>query len=120
MTEQKLPHTQSQQNINPDVTRLEPDEQEPQSSTDDESVIYENMAGAETGGTRSSKKTRDPAFKHVLEPATEAYEGTVNTRTPKTPVQGITAHSSQEESARQQKVVKDRPDAQAGVNHPKR
>jgi len=48
-----------------------------------------------------------------------AYEGSISTRTPKSQGQGITPRSSKEENARQEKVVRDRPDAQAGVNHAK-
>jgi hypothetical protein len=47
-----------------------------------------------------------------------AHEGSVTTRTPKAPAQGITDRP-EEESKRQQKVVNDRPDAQAGLNRSK-
>jgi len=42
--------------------------------------------------------------------------GSVSTRTPESDQQGITNHSASEESARQRKVVSERPDAQAGVD----
>lgn len=50
------------------------------------------------------------------EPQEAAHGGRTTTRTPKDETQGITSHAAKEESARQEKVVKDRPDAQAGLN----
>ena len=119
VTKQKTPHTQSQQNANPGQTDLEPGQQQQDSGRGPDADMYENMEGSETGGTRSSKKSPDLPAQHKTEPESVAYEGSVDTRTPKKPAQGITAHSSEEESARQEKVVNDRPDAQAGVNHSK-
>jgi len=65
---------------------------------------------------RAPREIETRSERHQIEPETEAHEGRVTSRTPKQPSQGITAHSAEEESERQEKVVKDRPDAQAGVN----
>ena len=117
MTKQTTPHTQSQQNANPAQTDLEPGQMQQDTGRGADATMYENMEGAETGGTRTPKRSPDLPAQHNTEPATEAYEGSVDTRTPRSPDQGITAHSASEESARQKKVVDDRPDAQAGVDH---
>jgi len=81
----------------------------------DDAQLYGNMDGAQTGGTRAfnANTGRTPTL-HVQEDA--ALTGTVNTRTPESDQQGITNHSASEESARQRKVVSERPDAQAGVD----
>jgi len=81
--------------------------------------ISAGMETADMGGDRSPRKTETRRNRRKSEPAIAAYEGSVSTRTPKNPGQGISNHSAAEESARQEKVVKDRPDAQAGVNHSK-
>jgi hypothetical protein len=117
MTKQTTPHTQSQQNVNPNQSDLELDQLEETSGTENDAEMYRNMDGAETGTNRAPHKFADPSGHRSIEPATTAYEGPLSTRTPKGPGQGITSRSSDEESTRQEKVVKDRPDAQAGVNH---
>ena len=119
MTKQKTPHTQSQQNANPAQTDLEPGQQQIEAGRGSDAELYENMEGSETGGTRTPKRSLDLPAQHNTEPAAAAYEGSLSTRTPRKPVQGITSHSSAEESERQKKVVNERPDAQAGVNHSK-
>jgi hypothetical protein len=115
MAKQKTPHTQSKRNAEPEVGDLET----AQDDFDGNDPIYSNMDGAETGTNRSPKKMPPRDHSHQLEPETVAHEGLVKTRTPKQEGQGITSRSAEEESARQEKVVKDRPDAQAGVNHSK-
>ena len=119
MTKQKTPHTQSEQNTKPEQTDLEPNQQEYESGTGVDEQIYTKMDGAETGGTRSPRKTHSVVNRRRIEPERVAHEGSVSTRTPKGPAQGITFHSAEEESSRQEKVINDRPDAQAGVNHSK-
>jgi hypothetical protein len=116
MTKQKSPHTNTEQNVVPEQTDLET----PQSGfeTEAEEPTYEKMEGAETGTNRSARKVPRRAPQHKTEPETVAHEGSVVSRTPKRPAQGITDRAS-EEGARQKKVVNDRPDAQAGVNHSK-
>jgi hypothetical protein len=81
----------------------------------DDAKLYENSDGVQTGGTRAfnANAGRTPT-QHIQEDA--ALTGTVNTRTPESDQQGITNHSASEESARQRKVVSERPDAQAGVD----
>jgi hypothetical protein len=115
MTKRKSPHTQSQQNTPVEQADLEADE----SGLSPDDPAYNNMDGAESGGTRSPRRIPVRGTRHRTEPQTEAREGSVYTRTPKSQVEGITSHSSDEESARQEKVVSDRPDAEAGVNHSK-
>jgi len=114
MTKQKSPHTQTEQDAAPERDDLQDVGSETRAAED---RLYERMEGAETGENRSPRKfpaTR--TLRHRTEPETEAHEGRVSSRTLKRPGQGITAHSSEEESDRQEKVVKDRPDAQAGLN----
>jgi hypothetical protein len=118
MTKQSTPHTQTQQNTQPEETDSEPNaEQQGISATDAD--LYSRMEGAETGGNRSPRHAATGSSRTTTEPETEAHEGSVDTRTPKRPAQGITSRSSEEESARQEKVVNERPDAQAGVNRSK-
>lgn len=114
MTEQKTPHTQTQQNTKPEQSDLEADQAG--SNTEEDEEIYARMEGAETGSDRSPRKLQTGGSARNTEPETSAHEGSVSTRTPKRPVQGITSHSAEEESERQEKVVNDRPDARAGVN----
>ncbi|HKW15918.1 MAG TPA: hypothetical protein VJO35_00270 [Terriglobales bacterium] len=108
---QKSPHTQSQQNI----TREQTDSEQNEIRSEEE--IYENTDGAETGAPRSPHTLHTGGPQHKTEPEQEAHEGSVTTRTPKKPAQGITSRSAEEESGRQEKVVNERPDAQAGVKH---
>jgi hypothetical protein len=115
MTKQKTPHTQSQQNVAPEQTDLEPDEQE----SDVDTSIYEQMEGAQTGQNRAPERVQTRSRRKTGIAPAAAQEGSITTRTPKRPVQGITSRSAEEESERQEKVVNDRPDAQAGVNHSK-
>jgi hypothetical protein len=117
MTIQKTPHTQTQQNTTPEQTDMQPNENTQQGGSSSEEDIYTRMEGAETGGNRSPRHATTGGSGHNTEPETEAHEGPLDTRTPKRPAQGITSRSSEEESARQEKVVNERPDAQGGVNH---
>lgn len=116
MTQQKSLHTQTEQNTVPEQTDLET----PQSSLEAEAEerIYEHMEGAETGTDRTPRKVRSRAPQHNTQAEQVAHEGSLKTRTPKRPAQGITDRGS-EESERQKKVVNDRPDAQAATNHSK-
>jgi len=78
--------------------------------------VYENMDGAQTGGTRAFNANQDSGPHRNTEPRTAALNGGPDTRTPEGEGQGITNHSISEESARQRKVVSERPDATAGVD----
>lgn len=72
--------------------------------------------GAETGSNRSSEHyVRSPGH-HNTTPEQAAHVGSVTTRTPSGTSQGIANHSIAEEDARQEGVVRDRPDVQAGLN----
>jgi hypothetical protein len=117
MAIQKTPHTQTQQDTAPEQSDLDNDgrgfDQEAQEP------IYEQMEDAQTGADRTPRKMQTRAPHHRTEPEEVAHEGSVQTRTPKKPAQGITSRSAEEESERQEKVVNERPDAQAGVNHSK-
>jgi len=117
MTMQKSPHTQTQQNTIPEQTDLEPNEQPYESDSPSDEELYTRMEGAETGQNRSPREIQTRSERHRTEPEVEAHEGSVSTRTPKRLTQGITSHSAAEESERQEKVVKERPDAEAGVKH---
>ncbi|HEY7351852.1 MAG TPA: hypothetical protein VH596_03695 [Terriglobales bacterium] len=46
------------------------------------------LAPAETGGTRTPRKTQTPPEQHNTEPETEAHEGQVHTRTSKRAIAG--------------------------------
>lgn len=117
MTHSTTPHTESQQNRKFDRSDLEADQLEQSAGRGPDASLYSRNEGAETGTNRSPREFPDAARNPNVEPSQAAYEGSVTTRTPGGAGQGITSHSADEESARQQKVVKDRPDAQAGVNH---
>src|SRR5581483_8652571 len=116
MTKQKSPHTNTQQNRRPEETDMETPGQAYETDPGADQTLYENEEGAETGENRSPREIDTRVERRRTEPMQEAHEGPVTTRTPKRPSQGISSRSSEEESSRQEKVVKDRPDAQAGVN----
>lgn len=116
MTKQKSPHTQTEQNVVPEQSDLETAQSDLESEAD--AIIFDNMQGAETGMDRSPRRTPRASQQHNIEPETVAHEGSVTTRTPKRPARGI-SERPEEETERQRKVVNDRPDAQAGVNHSK-
>ncbi len=117
MAHQTTPHTESQQNRNPDQTDLEPDQLAQDAGRGPDAELYRNADGAQTGSNRAPENFPRAAEHLKTEPASAAYEGTLSTRTPQSDAPGITSHSASEESARQQKVVKDRDDAKAAVNH---
>ncbi len=116
MAHQTTPHTESQQNKNPDQTDLEPDQLAQDAGRGADAELFRNADGAQTGSNRAPEKYPRAAEHLNTEPAS-AYEGSLSTRTPQADAPGITSHSASEESARQQKVVKDRDDANAGLNH---
>jgi len=117
MAIQTTPHTQTQQNVSAAQDDLENPEQLPQDSGRGEDArLYENMAGAQTGGTRAFNVTDQPANTPNVTQETAALSGRQDTRLPHSENQGITNHSANEEAARNQKVVDERADAQAGVD----
>lgn len=97
---------------------LELGQLEQTSGTGEDAKRYENNDGAQSGGTRSPRHAPGSGVKHNTEPAVAAFEGQVTTRVPRDPSkQGISSNSSAKENEGQQKVVSQRKDAQAGVNH---
>ena len=113
---QKSPHPNTQQNTKPEQSDLEVDEQEYEADSPQDQELYDRTEGAETGMNRNRREVQTRYERHRIEPEKEAHEGRLSTRTPKQRSQGITARTAEQESTRQEKVVKDRPDAQAGVN----
>lgn len=117
MAHATTPHTQTQQNRTPNQTDLEPDQLEQTAGTGPESGLYARREGAQSGTNRGPHTIpASPGQPNTEQPAA-AHEGFVSTRTPGGNRQGISSHSAEEEKPRQQKVVGERPDAQAGVNH---
>ena len=116
MAVQKTPHTQTRQNMDPTAADLEDNQVVQDAGHGDDAKLYENMAGAQSGGTRAfnANDVRNHAHHKVDRDA--ALTGSVSTRTPEGDQQGITNRTVSEESARQRKVVSERPDAQAGVD----
>ncbi len=118
MAHAKSPHTQSQQNTHFAQSDVSPDELEQTVGTEDDAESYENREGAQTGGTRSPKRTPGSASPHKTEPETVAYEGRVTSRVSDDETrQGISNRSAKAERAGQEKVVSQRDDAKAGLNH---
>jgi hypothetical protein len=102
-------------------TELDP-ELERELAEGNESQLPENLEGAPVGGPRSPRRVPRSGPEHNTEPATVAFEGSVETRATKdAEKQGISSRSSAAESEGQSKVTGERDGAQAGVNHsPKR
>lgn len=116
MAIQTTPHTQTQQDTPATQADLEPNQAAQESGQDQDAALYENMDGAQTGGTRAfnANASDDDLTNTVGQDF--AGSGHVTTRTPHSDMQGITSHSATQESERNEKVVSKRPDAQAGVN----
>ena len=115
MAKQKSPHTQTQQDTHFAQTDVNPDELEQDTGQASE---YEKMDGAETGGKRSPKTMPQAAHPHKTEDQQVAYEGSLASRTfDDETKQGVTTAPSSKEAEGQRKVVGEREDAQAGVNH---
>lgn len=116
MAKQTTPHAETRQNMDPAAPDLDPNQLVQEAGQDQDGQLYQNRDGAQTGGTRAfnANDLRSHAHRVVAEDA--ALTGNVNTRTPESEQQGITNHSANEESARQRKIVSERPDAQAGVD----
>jgi hypothetical protein len=118
MGQQRSPHTQSEQNATETQMDLEPGRLEQELGTGEDAKMYENNEGAQTGGTRSPRHAPRATVKHKTEPAVKAFEGNMTSRTVKDPhKQGTADRSSAMENEGQEKVVKDREDAWAGLNH---
>jgi hypothetical protein len=118
MAKPTSPHTQSQQNTNFAQTDVNPDDMPQTVGTGEDAATYENRDGAHTGGTRSPKHTPGSANPHNTEQQVVAYEGSVTSRVAHdASKQGISNRSAESEAGRQEKVVSQRQDSQAGVNH---
>jgi hypothetical protein len=116
MAVQKTPHTQTRQNMDPAAADLDDNQLVQDAGQDEDAELYENMEGAQTGGTRAFNANDVRSHAHQTIGRSAAMTGSVATRTPESDQQGITNRSASEESARQRKVVSQRPDAQAGVD----
>ena len=77
-------------------------------------------AGAESGATRSSKRYVRAPGHHNTTPEQTAHVGRATTRTPSGTNQGISNRSIAIEDEGQEKVVRKRPDVQAGLNSNRR
>jgi hypothetical protein len=102
--------------MDPAAADLDQDQIVEDAGQGDDASLYENMDGAQTGGTRAFNANDVRSHAHHKMDRGAAMTGSVNTRTPESDQQGITNRSASEESARQRKVVSERPDAQAGVD----
>lgn len=115
MAEQKSPHTQTQQDTHFAQTDVNRDEVEQNTGNAPE---YEETYGAQTGGKRSPKTMPQSANPHNAEEQQVAFEGTLASRSfDDDTKQGVTTAPSSKEAEGQRKVVGQREDAQAGVNH---
>lgn len=116
MAKQTTPHTRTQQNTDSAQADLNPNQNAADSGQGEDRDVYENMESAQTGGTRAFNANAARDDRPNVEPFTAALDGGTDTRTPESEDQGITNRSASEESARQRKVVSERPDATAGVD----
>jgi hypothetical protein len=116
MAIQTTPHTQTRQNMNDAAPDLDDNQVIAETGQDQDADLYANRDGAQTGGTRAFNANDQRSNLPKIQQRDAALTGTVNTRTPESDQQGITNHSASEESARQRKVVSERPDALAGVD----
>jgi hypothetical protein len=116
MAVQKTPHTQTRRNTDPVSADLDENQIPGDAGQGDDAQLYQNMEGAQTGGTRAFNANDVRNHAHRTMDRGAALTGSVSTRTPESDQQGITNRSASEESARQRKVVSERPDAQAGVD----
>jgi len=115
MAQEKSPHTQTQQNTHFAQSDVSPGEQEQSLGNASE---YENMDGAQTGGKHSPKTMPAADQERNTEEQPAAFEGTLASRTfDDNDKQGVTTNPSSKEAEGQRKVVGERQDSQAGVNH---
>jgi hypothetical protein len=114
-------HTQSQQNTHFAQTDVNRDQLEQNTGRGENARTYENREGAQTGSERSPKHSPGSAHEHNTEPATAAFEGSITSRTFEDGrKQGVTTNASSKEGEGQRKVVGQREDSQAGLNHSSR
>lgn len=113
---QTTPHTESQQNRDVAQSDLEPNLDRTDAGRGEDAASYEDRDGAQTGSNRSFTRNESQGPQHNTEPFTAAEDNPNATRTPHSDNQGVTNHSANVESERQQKVVSQRPDSRAGVS----
>jgi hypothetical protein len=117
MAHATTPHTQTQQDRRAAQADLEPDQLEQTAGTGPDAGLYDRREGAQSGTNRAPHVVPSSVGSPNTKQPAAAFEGAVTTRTPGGEKQGISSHSADEELPGQQKVVNERPDAQAGVNH---
>lgn len=102
--------------MNSPLDDLEPSQWPQDVGQAEDEKLHANADGAQSGGTRAFSATKGKSNLPKVQQEDAALTGHTATRTPQGQGQGITNHSMDEESARQEKVVSQRPDAQAGVD----
>jgi len=104
MAVQKTPHTNSEQNMNSAAMDLEPNLNPQDVGRGEDAKLYENAAGAQTGGDRAfhSNAHRDNQPKSIDEGT--RLEAETRSRMQRNDMPGVTVHSAGEERERQQKV----------------
>ena len=110
---QSTPHTEEHDNTDRTERNLEAADVAEEMSTQDADLLYDD---AQSGRGRSFAKNPSPVDNHKTVPESVAHVGDLTSRTSQSDNQGITNHSAREESVGQEKVVGQRPDAQAGIN----
>ena len=110
------PHTESGQNQG-----FEASDQDGRASAETvvrgEDAYTAGTDGAQTGTNRGAAHApgTGPSH-HGSHPIENLLEGSLGSRAPQGDGQGITNWSQTEEAARQEGVVRDRPDVQSGIN----
>lgn len=109
MAVQKTPHTNTEQNVNSAAMDLEPNQSPVDVGRGEDSKLYENNAGAQTGGNRAfhANDRRDNLPKSFDEGTRVQAENT--SREQKDDQPGVTTHNAGEERERQEKVERSNP-----------
>ena len=121
MAHPTTPHTESGANRQFDESDLEPGVSGSTVGRGEDAATYSESEGAQTATNRGPVHAPGSGGGHGVSPhiPETVLEGSLSTRAPEGAGQGISGRSQTEESAGQEKVVNDRPDAQAGVNQSK-
>jgi len=117
MAIQTTPHTESGKNHGAAESDLEPGVSADTVARGEDAALYDESTGAQTATNRGTAHApgSGPVHRGPIQPDV-TLEGSLTTRAPEGPGQGITGRSQTEESVGQKKVVENRPDAQAGIN----
>ncbi len=120
MARNTTPHTESGQNQDLDQSDLEPGISVDTVARGEDAALYSESDGAQTGMNRGPVHAPSSGHRHhsAVQPDL-TLEGSLDTRAPEGEAQGISNHSQTEESAGQEKVVAERPDAQSGISRAK-